>query len=131
MEPTPTPAWWPGAIGFDYLQSPWDLVPGQNKDNDSIPDEYERDSVWITTNLGPANWDVDFDGTPDWRDPSEIPQLGMTAFKRFTLNLEPNLDNERYVTLAGYNFKTMVYEPYDTAPYPITLKIILNIKRII
>ena len=41
----------------------------------------------------------------------------MTAFKRFTLNLEPNLDNERYVCLAGYNFKTMVYEPFiDTIP---------------
>ncbi|MEO0228032.1 MAG: hypothetical protein ABIL70_08310, partial [candidate division WOR-3 bacterium] len=105
-----------GAIGFDYLQSPWDLKEGQDKDNDGIPDQYERDSAYYAQNVPPAQWDVDADGTPDWRDPSEIPQMGMTAFKRFTLNLEPNKDNERYVTLAGYNFKTGEYTPYDTLP---------------
>ena len=117
MESTPAPPWWPGAIGFDYLQSPWDLVEGADKDNDNILDQYERDSAYYVVNLPDSMWDVDLDGTPDWRDPSEIPQLGMTAFKRFTLNLEPNVDNERYVCLAGYNFKTMVYEPFtDTVP---------------
>ncbi|MGQ9464082.1 MAG: hypothetical protein ACUVQ4_00020 [bacterium] len=105
-----------GAIGFDYLQSPWDLKEGQDKDNDSIPDQYERDSAYYASNLPSTKWDVDADGTPDWRDPSEIPQIGMTALKRFTLNLEPNKDNERYVTLAGYNFKTGNYEPFDTIP---------------
>ena len=108
---------YPGTIGFDYLQSPYDLKENADKDEDGIPDQYERDSAYYVTTLPDSMWDVDFDGTPDWRDPSEIPQLGMTAFKRFTLNLEPNKDNERYVTLAGYNFKTMVYEPFaDTAP---------------
>jgi hypothetical protein len=116
QEPTPPPAWDPGVLGYDYLQSPWDLVEGHDKDLDGIPDQYERDSAYYVNNLADSLWDVDFDGTPDWRDPSEIPQLGMTAFKRFTLNLEPNKDNERYVTLAGYNFKTGVYEPYDTIP---------------
>ncbi len=106
----------PGAIGFDYLQSPWDLVRDEDKDGDGILDQYERDSTWYVNNLPPEMWDVDGDGTPDWRDPSEIPQLGMTAFKRFTLSLEPNKDNERYVTLAGYNFKTGEYTPYDTVP---------------
>lgn len=105
-----------GAIGFDYLQSPWDLKENADKDNDGIPDQYERDSAYYATNVPPSQWDVDADGTPDWRDPSEIPQLGMTAFKRFTLNLEPNKDNERYVTLAGYNFKTGEYSPFDTVP---------------
>ncbi len=105
-----------GAIGFDYLQSPWDLKEGQDKDQDGIPDQYEMDSAYYADNVPPTQWDVDADGTPDWRDPSEIPQMGMTAFKRFTLNLEPNKDNERYVTLAGYNFKTGNYEPYDTIP---------------
>jgi hypothetical protein len=112
-----TPPWDPGAIGFDYLQSPWDCVPGEDKDHDTIPDEFERDSSYYVNNWPEYKWDVDLDGTPDWRDPSEIPQMGMTAFKRFTLDLEPNKDNERYVTLAGYNFKTLVYEPFaDTAP---------------
>lgn len=105
-----------GAIGFDYLQSPWDLKENVDKDNDGILDQYERDSAYYVDNLPPAQWDVDADGTPDWRDPSEIPQLGMSAFKRFTLNLEPNKDNERYVTLEGYNFKTGEYTPFDTIP---------------
>ncbi len=105
-----------GAIGFDYLQSPWDLKENADKDNDGIPDQYERDSAYYAQNVPPAQWDVDADGTPDWRDPSQIPQLGMSAFKRFTLSLEPNKDNERYVTLAGYNFKTGEYTPYDTLP---------------
>jgi hypothetical protein len=106
----------PGAIGFDYLQSPWDLVENADKDNDGILDQYERDSTYFWNTLPDSMWDVDLDGTPDWRDPSEIPQLGMTAFKRFTLNLEPNKDNERFVTLEGKNFKTLVYEPFDTIP---------------
>ena len=33
------------------------------------------------------------------------------------MNLEQKKDNERYVTLAGYNFKTLAYDPFgDTLP---------------
>ena len=107
-------AWWPGAMAFDYLQSPWDLQTGHDKDEDGIPDQYEMDSAYYDSI--PGKWDVDGDGTPDWRDPSQIPQLGMTALKRVTLNLEPAQDYERYLLLAGYDFKTGVYAPYDTVP---------------
>lgn len=107
-----------GAIGFDLLQTPFDLVSGQDKDSDGIPDQYERDSAYYWNNIPQHKWDVDNDGVPDWRDASENPQLGMTAFKRFTLDLEPNKDNERYMTLAGYNFRTGQYEPFDTMPDP-------------
>jgi hypothetical protein len=106
----------PGAIGFDYLQSPYDLVVGEDKDHDSIPDQYERDSAYFAASVPVYKWDVNGNGVPDWRDPAEIPQYGMSAFKRFTLNLEPNRDNERYVTMAGFNFKTGAYEPFDTVP---------------
>jgi hypothetical protein len=106
----------PGVIGVDLLQTPFDLKPGADKDHDNIPDEHERDSAYYVTNLPPEKWDVDGDFTPDWRDPSEIPQTGMSVYKRFTLNLEPNRDNERYLTLAGYNFKTHEYCPWDTLP---------------
>jgi hypothetical protein len=115
-EPTPAPPWFPGAIGFDLLQTPFDLVPGQDKDNDGILDQYEQDSAYYWNNLPQNMWDVDLDGVPDWRDPSENPQLGMTAFKRFTLNAEPNIDADRYLTLAGYDFQTGIYNPYDTSP---------------
>ncbi len=114
------PGWnsFPGVIGFDLLQTPYDLKEGFDKDNDGIPDEYERDSIYYIRNIPVSRWDIDNDGLPDWRDPSEIPQIEMTAFKRFTLNLEPNKDNERYVTLAGYNFKTGEYCPFDTIVMP-------------
>lgn len=115
------PGWdeFPGTIAFDFLQSPWDLVPGADKDHDGIPDQYERDSVYYYLYLPDTLWDVDFDGTPDWRDPSQIPQIGMTAFKRFIRGLEPNQDSERYLTLAGYDFSNNYYAPYDTHPaYP-------------
>jgi len=115
IEPTPAPPWWPGAIAFDLLQTPFDLVEGHDKDNDGIPDQYEQDSSYYWNNVPPSMWDVDYDNVPDWRDPSENPQHGMTAFKRFTLSSEPNIDGERYLTLAGYDINGQ-YNPYDTAP---------------
>lgn len=113
---TPEPGWseFPGVIGFDLLQTGFDLQPGMDKDNDGISDQYERDSAYYRHYVPISQWDVDNDNIPDWRDASENPQLGMTAFKIFSLVLGPNRDNERYLTLAGYNFKTGQYEPFDT-----------------
>ncbi|UCG30536.1 MAG: hypothetical protein JSV53_01275, partial [candidate division WOR-3 bacterium] len=110
------PPWYPGVVGFDLIRTPYDLVENEDKDGDDILDQYERDSVYFVNNLPSTAWDVDHDGLQDWRDPSEIPQHGMTALKRFVLNVDPNLDYERYITLAGYNFRTGVYEPFDTVP---------------
>ena len=110
------PTW--GAIGFDLLQTPFDLQIGQDKDNDGILDQYERDSAYYWDNLPISKWDVDNDGVPDWRDASENPQLEMTALKRFTLDTDPSIDPERYMILAGYNFQTGLYEPYDTVIPP-------------
>jgi hypothetical protein len=119
-----TEAYWnefPGTIGYDFLQSPWDLppMPGiADKDNDGIDDYYERDSVWFWENHKPPDplYDADMDGTPDWRDPSQIPQLGMTALNRYTLITDPKNDAERYMALAGFNHLTGSYEPFDTLP---------------
>ena len=110
------PPWLPGTIGFDLLQTPFDLVAGMDKDGDGILDQYERDSVYYVINLPASMWDADNDGVPDWRDPSQWPQVGMSALKRFTLALDPNCDAERYAMMAGYNFVTGLYEPYDTIP---------------
>ena len=111
-----SPSYYPGVIGIDLLQTPFDLVEGEDKDGDGILDQYERDSVYYVINLPASMWDVDFDSVPDWRDPSQWPQMGMTALKRYSLTLEPNYDFDRYESLAGYNFWTGVYEPYDTIP---------------
>ena len=111
-----TPPWFPGTIGFDLLQTPFDIQWGMDKDGDGILDQYERDSAYYVNNLPASQWDADNDGVPDWRDPSQWPQFGMTALKRFSLLFEPNSDAERYAVLAGYNFVTGLYEPYDTIP---------------
>lgn len=103
-----------GVLGVDLLQTAFDLETGQDKDNDGILDQYEQDSAYYWNNVPAYKWDVDNDAVPDWRDASENPQLGMTAFKIFSLNFEPNIDAERYLTLAGYNFQNGMYEPYDT-----------------
>ncbi|UCF70943.1 MAG: hypothetical protein JSW49_01320, partial [candidate division WOR-3 bacterium] len=111
-----TPPWIPGTIGFDLVQTPFDLVEGMDKDGDGILDQYERDSVYYVTNLPFAMWDVDNDGVPDWRDPSQWPQVGLSALKRFTHVINPQFDAQRYAMMAGYNIVTGLYEPYDTIP---------------
>ncbi|MCX7995563.1 MAG: T9SS type A sorting domain-containing protein [candidate division WOR-3 bacterium] len=102
-----------GSVGFDFLQTPFDLVPGQDKDNDGILDQYERDSVYYVSNLPQYKWDVDNDGVPDWRDASENPQLGLTSFHQFRRWHEPIGDTSRYKRMAGYD-SNGVYNPYDT-----------------
>jgi len=116
VEEPGVPSWWPGTIGFDLLQTPFDLVPGMDKDGDGILDQYERDSVYYVSYLPASMWDVDYDSVPDWRDPSQWPQMGMTALKGFTYSCTPTTDPMRYLSLAGYNCVTGLYEPYDTIP---------------
>ncbi|UCF70951.1 MAG: hypothetical protein JSW49_01365, partial [candidate division WOR-3 bacterium] len=115
LEEPGMPPWYPGVIGFDLLQTPFDLVAGMDKDGDGILDQYERDSVYYVNNLPQYLWDVDNDGVPDWRDPSQWPQLGMIAFKRFSGLPRPDTDPERFLSMAGYDFMTGQYAPYDTA----------------
>jgi hypothetical protein len=52
----------------------------------------------------------------------------VAAFKRFTLEHEPLWDRERYLALAGYDFWTGVYNPYDSlAPDPDDQRFALSI----
>lgn len=123
------PGWtnYTGVICCDLLQTPPDLVPGEDKDNDGIPDEYECDSAYYWDHVPQNLWDADLDNVPDWRDPSQWPHFGMTAFKYYTLNFEPNYDFQRYRALAGYNYATGQYDPYDTVPpYPDDHRIIMG-----
>jgi len=110
------PGWthFPGAIGLDLLRTPFDLEWGADKDADGIPDQYEQDSVYYWNNVPDSLWDVDNDLVPDWRDASENPQIGMNSFKIMTRGFEPSRDDERYMTLAGYDYRTGLYDPYDT-----------------
>lgn len=40
--------------------------------------------------------------------------LGLTAFKGFTIEIDPVTDPEQYLTLKGYNHQTGEYDPYDS-----------------
>ncbi len=42
----------------------------------------------------------------------------LSCFKRFTLSSEPNLDWQRYMAMAGYNWQNGNYEPFDTVWFP-------------
>lgn len=41
-------------------------------------------------------------------------ELNLSAFKRFTIEIDPVRDAEQYLTLKGYNYRTGEYEPYDS-----------------
>lgn len=47
------------------------------------------------------------------RDP-EGNQLGMTAFKKFTIDIDPVTDPAQYMTMAGFDYRTGVFSPYDS-----------------
>ena len=56
---------------------------------------------------------------------SDVP---VAAFKSWTRDLEPMWDRERFLTLAGYDFETGIYDPYDSlAPDPADQRFVLSI----
>jgi len=46
-------------------------------------------------------------------DTVKVP-LGMTAFKKFTIDIDPVTDPAQYLTMAGYDYRTGVYSAYDS-----------------
>ncbi len=46
--------------------------------------------------------------------PGDTTRLGMTAFKRFTIQIDPVKDPDQYLTLAGYDYRTRIKTPYDS-----------------
>jgi hypothetical protein len=40
--------------------------------------------------------------------------VGLSAFKLFSIDVDPVTDPTRYQTMAGYNYRTGYYEPFDT-----------------
>ncbi|MRR08677.1 hypothetical protein EG831_00985, partial [bacterium] len=78
---------WPvtGQFGCSYLESPINNT---------------GDTVWVNDNqYGHAI-------------PPGAP-LGLTAFKVFTIAIDPTDDSSRYYTMQGYNYTTMVMDAYD------------------
>ncbi|MGQ9678452.1 MAG: hypothetical protein ACUVUD_04140 [bacterium] len=46
-------------------------------------------------------------------DTVKVP-LGMTAFKKFTIDIDPVTDPAQYLTMAGYDYRTGVYSAFDS-----------------
>jgi hypothetical protein len=70
-------------------------------------------------------------GSPPWRPGmlglKLLSPCSLAAFKRFTLNLEPSWDWQRYMLMAGYNWISGAYEPYDTIwPAPDDQRILMT-----
>lgn len=40
--------------------------------------------------------------------------MGMSSFKKFTIDIDPPRDIDQYLTMAGYDYRTGVYSPYDS-----------------
>jgi hypothetical protein len=47
------------------------------------------------------------------KDPEGNP-IGMSAFKKFTIDIDPVTDQSQYLTMAGYDYRTGVFTPYDS-----------------
>ncbi|MEW6684896.1 MAG: hypothetical protein AB1393_01640 [Candidatus Edwardsbacteria bacterium] len=81
-----------GVVGFRFFESP-------------------------VNNTGKTVRVIDADQPELSRDILPDSVLGMTAFKIFTIEIDPQTDIERYVMLQGYNYKTMVMDAYDKDIY--------------
>jgi len=60
------------------------------------------------------NWQSGTPGAVAIRLISAPSGLTMSAFKKFTLDFDPLTDRQQYQTLAGYNYQTGAYEPFDS-----------------
>lgn len=90
----------PGYVGYDFLQSPYAYTDGIDNDHDGVTDE------------GPDGIDNNQNGLID--EPAEIEQLGMTAYKIFTLAAGDPRDNcAQYLALTGHQWRS----PYEYIPY--------------
>jgi len=81
-----------------------------------------RDVVYVGdyNNIETTNWQSGTPGVVAYkflegaRDPQTGEPLGMTAAKKFTIDIDPPTDVAQYLTLAGYDYRTGIYSPYDS-----------------
>jgi hypothetical protein len=71
---------------------------------------YDNDNVEYPGN----NWESGTPGAVAVMLLSAPESLGLTAFKKLTIDIDPLTDGAQYLTLAGYDWRTGVYCPYDS-----------------
>ncbi|MEO0080106.1 MAG: hypothetical protein ABIK44_05465 [candidate division WOR-3 bacterium] len=82
------------------------------------------DTFWVRNTGYLYDWDNYEPPSPDWDSgtPGAValrllaapPGLGLTAFKKLTIDIDPVTDPDQFLTLAGYNYLTGQYQPYDS-----------------
>jgi hypothetical protein len=99
----------PGYVGIDFLQSPYAFTDGIDNNHNGVIDEGPDgiDGLIVGTDtIIPPNGLID--------EPAEIEQLGMTAYKIFTLQAgDPPTNFQQYLALTGHNWQP----PYNYIPY--------------
>jgi hypothetical protein len=61
-----------------------------------------------------ATWESGTPGTVAIALLAAPDSLGLTAFKRFTIDFDPVADADQYLTLAGFDYRTGEYRPHDS-----------------
>jgi hypothetical protein len=69
---------------------------------------------WNNSEVTGSNWESGTPGVAAAMLLSSPAGLGLTAFKKVTIDADPLTDIDQYVTMAGYDYRTGVYSPYDS-----------------
>jgi len=91
-----------------------DAVPGSDtvKNVGYVGDFNNQENPGATWDAGtPGVFAYKFLESP--RDTNGV-ALGMTAFKKFTIDIDPVTDAAQYLTMAGFDYRTGVFSPYDS-----------------
>ncbi len=102
----------PGVLGVDFLESPKaDRPIDFNHDgvinHDSVEFKAGKKTVWLKDKF-----------------PGE--QIGLAAFKKFTIQIDPGEDFERYLMMRGYDYRDTTWYPFDSDEAPEDKRFILT-----
>jgi len=102
----------PGMLGYDFMESPLaDRALDFNHDGvinqDSVLFVVGGDSIYLKDKF-----------------PGE--QLGLAAFKKFTIQIDPSEDGERYLMMQGYDYRDTTWYPFDSDEAPEDKRFILT-----
>ncbi|UCG43945.1 MAG: hypothetical protein JSU73_04860 [candidate division WOR-3 bacterium] len=73
---------------------------------------YDYDNYEIRNSR--QQWDSGCPGAVALKLLSAPQGLGLSAVKKFTIDIDPTTDREQYLTMAGFDYRTGVYDPFDS-----------------
>ena len=102
----------PGVLGVDFLESPKadrpiDFNHDGKINTDSVEFHAGKKTVWL-------------------KDIFPGEQIGLAAFKKFTIQIDPGEDFERYLMMEGYDYRDTTWYPFDSDEAPEDKRFILT-----